>query len=77
MYPTGFLLVIWPPSDCFALYYEYMWTVDGLCFIDVIYGDWSVSDLIFFLTDYFPACVNSHPTSYGSIIVQSAPLVSH
>ena len=54
--------MIWPPSDSFYLYYGYMWSTDGLCFIDVVYGDWSVSDLIF-LTTSFSICVDVHPTN--------------
>ena len=45
-YPWDFLLVLWPHYDGFYLHDGYLWSVDGLCSIDVVYGDWAVSDLI-------------------------------
>ena len=40
------MLVLCSPSGNFALYDGYMLPIDGLCSIDSIYGDWSVSDLM-------------------------------
>ena len=40
------MLVLCYPSGTFALYDGYMLPVDGLCSIDSIYGNWSVSGLM-------------------------------
>ena len=45
-YPWDGLVVIWDPSDCLALYDEYMGTIYGFLSTDLIGGNWRVSDLV-------------------------------
>ena len=40
-------MMIWYPSGGLALDGVYMWSVDGFCLIDIVYGDWEVSYLVF------------------------------
>ena len=40
-------MVLWTSSDGFALYDEYLWSIYFFCSIDVVYCNWTVSDLIF------------------------------
>ena len=55
-------MLLWPSSDGFNLYDGYLWSVDCLCSVDVVYGDWEVSNFIF-STASFIVCVDGHPTS--------------
>ena len=68
-------MVIWPPSGVLDLYYEYMGTINDIFSVDAVFGDWSVTDFIFW-SDYFSVCVDFHTKSCWIIIASSAPLVS-
>ena len=45
-YPWDGLVVLWYPSDCFALYGGYLGAIYGFFSDDVICGNWAVPDLI-------------------------------
>ena len=40
------LLMLWDPSDCFALYDGYLGAINVFCSDYVICGNWTVPDLI-------------------------------
>ena len=41
------IMMLWYLLDGLALDDWYMWSIDGFCSIDIIYGDWVVSYLVF------------------------------
>ena len=72
----GVFLMLFPPYGVFAYDDWYMWFVDGLCLIDIVYGHWTLSYLVF--TDVlFSSCSNVHPTICWSIIYASDTLISY
>ena len=56
MYPWDGLVVIWDPSDCFALYYGYLGGIYGFFSDDVIYGNSTVPDLIILYSFFYCMC---------------------
>ena len=32
-------MMLWPPYDGISLDYGFLWSVDGFCSIDIVYGD--------------------------------------
>ena len=68
-------MIICPPSCCLALDYDYMcFNMDSDQLISYMVIVRFI--ILFFLTYYFSACVDIHPTSCWSILDVSPPLIS-
>ena len=67
-------MVLWYPSDCLALYDDYLRAIDGFYSADVISSNRTVYDFVL-LDGLFKVCVDGYLTSCCNILALSGPLI--